>query len=406
MKCYIKTSKLNTKLLFFVISLVFIVFSCTDDPKDGVDGNDGINGLNSLITTTIESSGSNCENGGILIQTGLDTNQDGTLDSTEVTSTSYICNGKEEYQTLVGVIEEAPGINCANGGQVIRTGVDTNKNEILDTDEIDNSVYVCNGADGITSLINSTEEEAGENCTNGGIKIEFGLDNNANGILDEAEITSTSYVCNGTVESQDQVIINNLITDEIQGTLDEFNIVLPEGTNPPNLEGAYFCNSLVLENSNISSDTVGMSFNDLTFQIKEQNKKDLTVTILTQEGNSTQGSGTGGFIVGSDNKFAVFLEQLSEDTSTNGKALSIRIYLGELRDDEIINFELILVMKDDFGDPTNQYIDEGKGRHIIEQDGISPKVDVDLSSKSTTTTNTTVVKLNNFIDSFFFQSKM
>lgn len=39
---------------------------------------------------------------------------------------------------------------------------------------------------------------AGANCASGGSKVSSGLDANANGTLDAGEITSTTYVCNGT----------------------------------------------------------------------------------------------------------------------------------------------------------------------------------------------------------------
>ncbi|WP_396138257.1 collagen-like protein [Flavobacterium sp.] len=56
-----------------------------------------------------------------------------------------------------------------------------------------------NGLDGIKSLIKTTTEVAGTNCTAGGVKIEVGLDTNNNNILDSTEIdaTLTKYVCNG-----------------------------------------------------------------------------------------------------------------------------------------------------------------------------------------------------------------
>ena len=58
------------------------------------------------------------------------------------------------------------------------------------------------GADGevaIKTLINTSDEAAGDNCTNGGVKIEVGEDTNADGILDASEIddTLTRFVCNG-----------------------------------------------------------------------------------------------------------------------------------------------------------------------------------------------------------------
>ncbi|MCC7051189.1 MAG: hypothetical protein IT239_05360, partial [Bacteroidia bacterium] len=53
------------------------------------------------------------------------------------------------------------------------------------------------GNNGKNALINSIVEPPSANCTGGGIKLESGLDLNNNGVLDAAEITYTSFVCNG-----------------------------------------------------------------------------------------------------------------------------------------------------------------------------------------------------------------
>jgi hypothetical protein len=55
------------------------------------------------------------------------------------------------------------------------------------------------GDNGLNALAKTTSEGAGINCTTGGLKIEYGLDANSNGILDASEInvTLTKYVCNG-----------------------------------------------------------------------------------------------------------------------------------------------------------------------------------------------------------------
>jgi hypothetical protein len=49
--------------------------------------------------------------------------------------------------------------------------------------------------------VKTTTETAGANCTTGGMKVEYGLDANNNGVLDAGEInaTLTKYVCNGAV---------------------------------------------------------------------------------------------------------------------------------------------------------------------------------------------------------------
>ena len=56
-------------------------------------GGGGTNGLNSLVVTTTESAGSNCTYGGQKVQTGLDSDGDGTLQSSQIAKTVYICNG-------------------------------------------------------------------------------------------------------------------------------------------------------------------------------------------------------------------------------------------------------------------------------------------------------------------------
>jgi hypothetical protein len=56
------------------------------------------------------------------------------------------------------------------------------------------------GANGLNQVVKTTTEAAGINCSAGGVKVEFGLDANNNGVLDVSEInaTLTKYICNGT----------------------------------------------------------------------------------------------------------------------------------------------------------------------------------------------------------------
>lgn len=62
---------------------------------NGVDGQDGIAGYNALIKTTPFLADSNCSKGGTIIEVGIDLNRNDTLDLNEVNvqSTAYICNG-------------------------------------------------------------------------------------------------------------------------------------------------------------------------------------------------------------------------------------------------------------------------------------------------------------------------
>jgi alkaline phosphatase len=70
-----------------------------DDGNDGTNGLegaagvDGAAGLSSLITqSTLAVGNQNCPNGGVQIDSGLDTNRDTMLGASEITATSFSCN--------------------------------------------------------------------------------------------------------------------------------------------------------------------------------------------------------------------------------------------------------------------------------------------------------------------------
>ena len=58
---------------------------------NGATGTNGTNGLTSLVKVSNEPQGSNCQKGGTKVESGLDLNNNNVLDSNEVTSTSYVC---------------------------------------------------------------------------------------------------------------------------------------------------------------------------------------------------------------------------------------------------------------------------------------------------------------------------
>ncbi|GBL05457.1 alkaline phosphatase [Glaciecola sp. KUL10] len=60
--------------------------------QDGAPGQDGSNGLTSLtVQTNLPVGNANCPNSGVQIDSGLDSDADGTLAASEVTSTSFVC---------------------------------------------------------------------------------------------------------------------------------------------------------------------------------------------------------------------------------------------------------------------------------------------------------------------------
>ena len=183
--------------------------------------------MNTLVAVNTEAAGENCAAGGFKLTVGVDTNQNGTLDTSEIGDTEYACNGAngsnganggdgwdgdagtngaDGKKSLIGVTAEAKGSNCPAGGQKIETGVDENADNILQAEEVSATVYICNGQDGedgqdgqpgLNSLVRVSQEDAGSNCPAAGYKIETGTDVDASGVLEQSEVTSTSYVCNG-----------------------------------------------------------------------------------------------------------------------------------------------------------------------------------------------------------------
>ena len=82
---------------------------------------------------------------------------------------------------------------CANGGNVLKYGVDKNGNGKLDDDEVTGSFDICNGVSGtLTKLVNVA---AGDQCYAGGVLVKAGSDTNGNGTLDDSEVTSTTPIC-------------------------------------------------------------------------------------------------------------------------------------------------------------------------------------------------------------------
>lgn len=91
----------------------------------------------------------------------------------------------------------APSSTCPNGGITVFSGIDSNGNGALDTAEGSTSQLICNGVNGLTTVLASTPEPKGSNCPAGGVKVSAGLDANSNGVLDTAEASSNSFICNG-----------------------------------------------------------------------------------------------------------------------------------------------------------------------------------------------------------------
>ena len=93
------------------------------DGADGLDGQDGMNG----------TDGANGADG-----------SDGADGADGANGT----DGVDGKTTLIQTFIDYPGEVCADGGVGLHVGIDDDNDAYLSIDEIDETVYVCHGADG------------------------------------------------------------------------------------------------------------------------------------------------------------------------------------------------------------------------------------------------------------------
>ena len=139
---------------------VSIIWSLPDHAgQSGADANEV------LVRTEGRNADHLCEEGGADIFIGNDLNSNGILEENEVTSTTRLCHGKT-------------GLSGPQGA----TGP--------------------NGGNGIASLVNTSVINYGnDTCFYGGLLIESGLDLNNSDTLEDSEVVSQDFVCNGAIGS-------------------------------------------------------------------------------------------------------------------------------------------------------------------------------------------------------------
>ncbi|MBN1188003.1 MAG: hypothetical protein JXB49_37355 [Bacteroidales bacterium] len=99
--------------------------------------------------------------------------------------------------------------------------------------------------DGLTSLINIKQELAGVNCNSGGYKIESGIDINRNNLLDSTEIQNSEFICNvvGTLalgEAQSDFIAGEIYQASTDGFL---SVQYSSSTNYGTIQGYIYSDS-------------------------------------------------------------------------------------------------------------------------------------------------------------------
>ena len=157
----------------------------------------GAQGATVLVSTTAEAAGTNCPNAGTKIQVGADANGNGVLDASEINAqgTRYVCNGTG-LNSLVKTTAEPVGGNCAFGGTKIQTGLDKNNNGTLDTDEVSATSYSCNGQAGPATSSTGLKLAVKSVTTTDPIKINFTLKDDRGFPVDRTGVYSVNAPMN------------------------------------------------------------------------------------------------------------------------------------------------------------------------------------------------------------------
>ena len=110
-------------------------------------------------------------------------------------------DGANGSTVLMDIMNEQAGQNCPNGGIRITSGLDANSDGNLSQGEIDNTEYVCDGGSSVFTTLTNLSKPEYELCDAGGMIIQSGLDNGdsggvpANGHLEAGEIDNEVTFC-------------------------------------------------------------------------------------------------------------------------------------------------------------------------------------------------------------------
>lgn len=108
-----------------------------------------------------------------------------------------------DRQRIVDVVPVDPGPDCPAGGVRLDEGRDRDYDGVLDDDEVDSSHFVCNGdpgdpgEDGHSVIQSASQDPPSDTCPNGGWRVVSGLDLDDNGRLAPGEVEQEILLCNG-----------------------------------------------------------------------------------------------------------------------------------------------------------------------------------------------------------------
>lgn len=123
---------MKTGIVGVILATILMASSCSDGGSSSSS-----HASASLVKNTNILSGSECEFGGIRVESGIDNNNNGVLDAGEIDSTEYVCNGY--CPTLPSVVATSPTDDT--GDISVSAAINAVFNRDLDPDSINGITY-------------------------------------------------------------------------------------------------------------------------------------------------------------------------------------------------------------------------------------------------------------------------
>ncbi|MFM2207809.1 MAG: hypothetical protein RL213_1784 [Bacteroidota bacterium] len=198
------------------LSVPYALFAerCNTPGPQGAPGNDGSSAYQVAVQNGFQGSETQWL---ASLQGTAGTNGTNGMDGSDGASAYQIAvqNGFQGSETQwLASLQGAAGTNGSNGMDgsdgasayqiAVQNGFQGSETQWLASLQGVTGANGLNGNDGKNTLVNTTVEPAGSHCSTGGVKMEYGKDENSNGVLDALEIDNslTRFVCNGATGSQ------------------------------------------------------------------------------------------------------------------------------------------------------------------------------------------------------------
>jgi hypothetical protein len=214
-----------------VVAASALLAGCSDDESDPPPDRPA-----QVLARNEEAPRGECAHGGTAVVAGIDRNRNDQLEDDEVQTRTVLCNAapaEPALQVVLRLVAEPAGANCAEGGTAVQSGRDANRDGRLDDGEVEHTDYVCD-AQLVTRM---APEPAGVHCVAGGLAFHLGRDRDNDGALADGEIEWTEYECSDVL-TRDVVIRNSADAAAlaairvIDGDLTIYQFVGPELTLP------------------------------------------------------------------------------------------------------------------------------------------------------------------------------